>query len=432
MKIRPTTHTHLYLLPFTITLVYTLFPLDAFFFQHDRMSSTAYLTNPVPMIIWGACYILAMILLLKKQQQSINQLYLNRLYVFFLLFIFSSQFWSLHPEKVIINSIHFVGFAFILTSATISFQADPKFVFRILAYLLGIGILVSVISSITFPALGNFRNTGRWAGLVGNPNTFGSYAVLTIWSNLCSWQLHRKKQKCLYEKSIIVIAFYAILGTGSATSLLVGSFIFGSLFVFFGMKIHYRNVLFFGFIISTCMISLLLIIAPEILNLSHLTTMLGKNSSFTGRDVLWDIALHYNELKPWLGWSFDSNLSVLSQGAITKEGIFTFHNGFLNLLIQGGFLGVGFLTVLLFRFFSNSLQLKRWQPDIAHGFIVLVVAILLQSLSESYLVRPRGVVWDFMLFAFFMTECQLAYCHNLEKGTKFAPKNHKEPIPHEH
>lgn len=85
-----------------------------------------------------------------------------------------------------------------------------------------------------------------------------------------------------------------------------------------------------------------------------LSTIITGDSTFTGRQELWDFAVAHIAEKPWTGWGFQSfwGIGPLSPAARMTDSFIGVaphsHNGYLDMLLQGGVVALGlFLAILL-------------------------------------------------------------------------------------
>src|SRR5262249_268098 len=99
--------------------------------------------------------------------------------------------------------------------------------------------------------------------------------------------------------------------------------------------------------------------------------------------------------RPFIGYSFDSLASVL--GGFYK-GVGHLHNGYLDLLVRGGLIGIAIYLIALLRAMFRLLQVTAAAPEGAFWFMFLV-ADLAYELAEASLMRPVHVIWLAFLLA---------------------------------
>lgn len=124
---------------------------------------------------------------------------------------------------------------------------------------------------------------------------------------------------------------------------------------------------------------------------------IGKDPTLTGRTDIWAAVLRQWAKSPHLGYGFAAFWEKTSVPALTiqKETHWTVpsaHNGWLDLLVQVGDVGVGlFAAVLVLATAAGVLRGARL-GDGGFGLLFLVLFAFL-SLSESVIETPDSVAW---------------------------------------
>ncbi len=126
---------------------------------------------------------------------------------------------------------------------------------------------------------------------------------------------------------------------------------------------------------------------------------LGKERTLTGRSLLWDFAQGLIEARPWLGNGFDAfwNLGDGSPGAyvqhLLRQEVKNFHNSYLDITVQLGFVGLALAGLVLLLFAARALALLRADGRALAAlpaFFVIFVAVY--SLSEYALLRQHSLI----------------------------------------
>jgi O-antigen ligase len=126
---------------------------------------------------------------------------------------------------------------------------------------------------------------------------------------------------------------------------------------------------------------------------------LGKERTLTGRSVLWDFAVGLIEARPWLGNGFDAfwNLGGGSAGEyvqhVLRQDIRNFHNSYLDITVQLGFVGLALAGLYLLFFAWRATALLRSDSSACAAlpafFVIFVTAY---SLSEYALLRQHSLI----------------------------------------
>jgi exopolysaccharide production protein ExoQ len=138
----------------------------------------------------------------------------------------------------------------------------------------------------------------------------------------------------------------------------------------------------------TFVVLALLAFVPALLHPDALLSDLGRDSSLTGRLPLWAFAMDKFHEKPLAGWGFDSLMSVLST---SDFGYGQLHNGYLDLLVRGGAIGLLLALVVVLRTLYLAVSQLRHPHRVAPALLTLILAILLHNITESSLFRASSV-----------------------------------------
>ena len=132
---------------------------------------------------------------------------------------------------------------------------------------------------------------------------------------------------------------------------------------------------------------------------------LGKDPTLTGRTDIWAAVLRAAQARPWTGygyaafWDKDSAPAHLVQKQ-THWLVPSAHNGWLDLLVQVGWVGVGLFAAVGLATLAVSLVRAIRERQAALGLLYLLLFGLL-SLSESVIEEPNTLSWA--LFVAVMT-----------------------------
>ena len=123
--------------------------------------------------------------------------------------------------------------------------------------------------------------------------------------------------------------------------------------------------------------------------------LLGKDSTLTGRTVLWDLARRYFAHAPYLGhgfnafWTEDLTSSAAFVNRVMKEDLASFHNGYIEMAIELGIVGAVLQVVLMVWFVQPLHRLLRYGDAAAAAFAaaLLVVVVVASSAEVTLFVR---------------------------------------------
>ena len=145
----------------------------------------------------------------------------------------------------------------------------------------------------------------------------------------------------------------------------------------------------------------------------HLTEKLfdatGKNTNFTGRDVIWSLTLEQWKHKPLLGyglysfWEAEDTLIRQWLGWNPQQA----HNGFLEVGVTMGFVGVALLLGTLLSGVLLILRTRRAGLKTAAFWLTLSwVALVIDSITEADFMIP-GPLWFTYCLVYFVAYAEL-------------------------
>jgi O-antigen ligase len=135
-------------------------------------------------------------------------------------------------------------------------------------------------------------------------------------------------------------------------------------------------------------------------NFELILTALGRDATLTGRTGLWQVLVHKISLRPWLGYGFRS----FWEGGMDGEAVdvwyaeryivYTAHNGFLDMLLEVGVVGLGLFLLTVVRNLQRSLPwLTRTRTAEGLYPFMLLAYWLLYNLTESTTPQIYSISW---------------------------------------
>lgn len=313
----------------------------------------------------------------------------------FLLVPLISIFWSINGSLSFSKTI-----GLILSSLFAIYIASTRSLNQSLVILyksLLICLISSYIFALFFPqyGVGSGIFEGNWQGIYNQKNSLGRIMVLN--SLIAFLFLLENDKKRIFNFIVFILSIVLIILSDSKTSLVV-LIILMSIFPL--LKVFsfrsYLNL----FVATIISLSLFLMAVISISKLDFLFSLLGKDSSLTGRLPLWEISILMIEKRLLTGYGFDvfweSPHSPVSQvfrfvGWVPPHA----HNGFIDLFLDLGLLGFLIFIFIYTKSIKNSLLYrKREGKNIISLFPLLyLIYFLLININESSLVKPYSIFW---------------------------------------
>ncbi|HBE19771.1 MAG TPA: O-antigen ligase family protein [Cyanobacteria bacterium UBA11149] len=282
-------------------------------------------------------------------------------------------------------------------------------------WVLGIGLVLSLVLPLVLSGYGRNRSD-LWIGIYSFKN--GAAAIQTLTALLfLNTALNGKKYRRLAWMlfSLALVLLWLTQGK-TAYLVFVMSLCLFPLYKFAKQKDKLRVVL--------MLIMFVLVGSGLVLFISNLEFIvvdtLGKDMNFNGRIPIWQLMLDKLYERPWLGygcagfWTSDHGLYVINNSwasgkAGTGEGVVRFnaHNGYMDMLLQYGFVG---LSLYLFNILSVLIRLVNLlnSPVITESFWMLqsLMALLLLNFTDNLGMLGQSSLWSFYVSIAFSTAAE--------------------------
>lgn len=349
-------------------------------------------------LIFGFSYLLAGLSFAKNANRLLPIFLKQPLHLLLLGLALSSVFWSDAPGKVLVNLVHLVGALLIGCVSGALLTETPVRFFRALGLLFGITLVVSIALASLLPSYGQMLidERSRWVGVGTHPNQLGVSGTVSVWIALSLYQIRSGFRDTLLAGVLLFLGLIAVIGANSITSLLgVIAILVWSLFmrtaVTGGTALIRMTLVLFA---TTVAIVSLAVAAPELLRLDAVFGVFGRSGNLTGRTDLWALAIEAITQRPLLGWGFDSNVSV-SRAVGLQFG--QFHNGYLDLAVRGGLLGLMLVIGMAVHGLIRGLQVWEKSRYLALTSLSMLLFILVHNVTEASFARPTHQLWLFFV-----------------------------------
>jgi len=351
-------------------------------------------------IIAPCCFIGVLILFSKCRPQlgAISWPRLSLLFAFYL-FVGMSIVWS---QNAMSGFMRYGGFALVSVWCiylVLRYQIEE--ILRILMVTLFCVALLSTFFAIFVPSIGvmsTFLEQGDWSGVYRQKNTFGRQMMLMVMAGLFLLTNYKKDTLSICA---VILGVTLVIMSGSRTA--YGLLILG---LFFMLVIHFiERPMVFSFILISGTggaifgIYQVLIkdIPPIALNVENLA-LLGTTLPMTGRIGVWQYAAEWIEKSPWFGYGYDGFWKVRQKldgmGEATEWMPNDAHNGYVDIVLQLGFIGLVVFILIYFLFFLIALTRSMKKDSLANDrFALFVLSFFFwANLTESYFLKATNIM----------------------------------------
>ncbi|MEL6441276.1 MAG: O-antigen ligase family protein [Cyanobacteria bacterium J06621_8] len=329
-----------------------------------------------------------------------------------------SIFWSSYPDRAMNTAKGMMRVTFF--GVYLSTRYSLKEQLYLLAWVSGIVAILSLAVCLGIPSQGiqasNLGDSVGWRGLLPHKNHFGRLMVFSSGSFLLLSLSSSKGKKFLWVGFGLCLSLLFL--SNSKTALL--AFILTLILLPFWIMLRQKsfNVRMFLIHIATLLIGFIFVgtayYAEPILN------SMGKDLTWNGRVPLWTILLRKIFDKPWIGYGYEGFWSRDQYTDIGREMAYGWggghaHNGFLEIILDLGLIGLIILLLGLLRSYWRAVNYARLTKSIEGLWSLQVLTIIMFvniAISSTFLVPT--FIW--MLYV--SITCTLALQYDRQKRSQ--------------
>lgn len=378
----------------------------------DELTAAVMQGSPIDRIFFIILIFLGLIVLLKRKIDWWDFIQNNKWLVLLFLFMFISIFWSDYPYVSFKRWIRAFG-VIIMSLIVLTSTSPEEQTLAILKRFVFIAIPFSVVLIKYFPQLGvnwgKWNGEPIWAGISTGKNSLGVICMFSGFIIIWTWikKITHKEQTlgkfgALTHILLFIMILWLFKGPGgyiSATSTVVFIVGISTLFLLINRKINAHIVF------TTCLLLIIFGVTfpflwrtfSESAPVTAITSLLGRDPTFTNRgDMIWDQLTPIVASSPFFGKGYGG--FWINYLEFQKHYINEAHNGYLDILLQIGILGLfSFLLVIIT--FQNKMSLLL-DKNIEWGsfLITFLLMSVLHNITESSFLVPTTLLWDFLVF----------------------------------
>lgn len=358
--------------------------------------------DPVNTAVHAALLGFLAVVLVIRRQEMLAALRASWLVLALVALAYLSAFWAPAPDLVLRRSTTLAVTTLFAIYLAVRFEMG-----RLIAMLVGINavavalsfILLAVVPNLAHDANMEYPNALR--GVYSAKNMLGGMCAAGIILAFYAWR--RGYGSRLIAALLIPANLLLLYLSESATALIVT--LAAGYAAMTASAFRRRDG--FGFVVGY----VLLVIGISALGLLAVawTDLLGalhRSATLTGRLPVWRLSIHFIEERPWLGYGFGS---FWRQGGVEAQTFWTklrwpvphAHDAWLEIGLALGGVGMVGITLLWLNALWRAVRLLAAPAarHVAFCFAVLV-AVLVENLTEYEFLRPDSFYWVFFVTAF--------------------------------
>jgi exopolysaccharide production protein ExoQ len=351
--------------------------------------------NSLIRIAYFSIYIITIILLSVRWRKTVQALRQNYWVFSLVLIAIISFFWSFEKSNTLKDSFTIIG------SSLFGLYLGSRYTLRqqleLMSWTFGIIIVLSFVFAIAIPKLGimGASHQGKWRGVFSHKNGLGQSMVYSFLVFMfLNYQNRKHKLTMWIGMSLSMLLLLLSASTSSLFNLFILVCIF---FVTYLVRLPY--LLMFPVVALIATIGEFFYIW-SIDNYGTIFNSVGKDATLTGRTELWQLATEMIWKEPWIGYGFGGfwqGLNGTGSGYILRALSWTPshpHNGYLQLLLDLGILGLSIFFIGLAITLIRSLNYVRSTKEVASLWsIVHIAQLLITSTTESQLFVSNNIGW---------------------------------------
>lgn len=350
--------------------------------------------NSLDRVVYLTLILSGMVILVQRRFQWGRFVAQNIPLCAFLFYALVSVVWSDYPDIALKRWIRDLGNY--LSIMLILSEVNPIEAFRTalrrVNYLL---IPLSIVLVKYFPAIGKqfepWSGLGHYVGATTSKNMLGAACLISglffFWDTLLRWpeRRDRKTRKVLYiNGAFLLMTLWLLQKAHSATSSLC--LILGCLIIIAAQTpLARRTPLLLQSIIPTAIVFYFLLSYGFGIDLNSVVAgSVGRDASFTGRTNIWSAVLS-THTNPLFGTGYESFwLGPRLQEVWRLAGQYNeAHDGYLELYLNLGFIGLGFLGILLLASYRTICKRMATIPPFGALGLALWAVLLLYNVTEA-------------------------------------------------
>jgi O-antigen ligase len=317
-----------------------------------------------------------------------------------------SCFWSTYPQDSLVRVLKDFGATIIVISVILS---DKKPLEALRAVYVRCACVAIPLSAylVRFSPLGKqYARNGdvTYIGAAVQKNSFGEmlliFMIFLVWDHLEARSMAGAKR--LWSKMrwdclvLLLMGAWLLYLSGSQTSIV--SLLIALALVLRTGWLASRHVSRLVFIVALSLPILLLCTQEFGSVFNPLLAMLGRDATFTGRTDIWH-HITFSTVNPLIGagyWNFWGGPGGRAISAAMKTGIPNAHDGYLDIFLDGGLIGLFLLSYVLVtsgRRLIRNLSVHRFYRL---SFAFLIIAIV-HNLTESSFARLSALWFTTLL-----------------------------------
>jgi exopolysaccharide production protein ExoQ len=343
-------------------------------------------------IAFGLLYLILLgFLILRFRTPAMEAIKRDKWTAILCLWAIASALWSADAGESFRRALGLVGTS--MAGLYIGLRFDPKQQLQTIASVIGLGAVASLLVCLFFPGIG-VTSDGCWDGVYLIKNTMGRMMAMGA---LCFILLAlSERRRRIVRLGYFLLCCGLLILSRSATAVVVTVLIIAILPLRKLLYLRTRHLL-----AATALLIPFLAAAViwSVESFDEIVLALGRTASLSGRIPLWQLVWDEITHKPLLGYGFTAFWNSwegqrVSDTVAWDVAVPHAHNGFLEIWLGLGIIGLVMLLINLVRNFGMAVRSARTHPGAESSWpLLLLVFTVLYNLTENSLLGVNSMPW---------------------------------------
>jgi exopolysaccharide production protein ExoQ len=337
---------------------------------------------------WSLIYIIVLVRASSIRREILRAVKANKALIFLVLFAVLSTGWSADAGLTIRRSLAVVATTLFGIDFAVRYSVREQV--RLFGIALGIAVAISVLVELFFHGLVPTVDTAyadAWNGVFVQKNDFARIIVLA------GILILMRAKNVVVATAAVAVSVGLIFLCHSRTALVVFAAMLVLLRVF-RLRRRGSRALIAG-IAGVLIVSAIL---SAVVDMDSMAGLLGRDATLTGRTNIWAMALESVAERPVLGYGYSAFWNVAPEAdrisTILHWKVPHAHNGFIDLTLQLGFVGLALFMVVYFIAARRAMVFAYSEPGKEAMWPLAYLAfIVLYQVTESTIFVGNTILW---------------------------------------
>ena len=268
---------------------------------------------------------------------------------------------------------------------------------QLLVWALGIGAVITVMYTLAFRGTGleSGTHSGAWRGTLLHKNLLARLMLISGLASLLVALNTRRWRNRYLVWGICGLSVALIVLSTSKTALVV----FATLIILlpFYNALRWSEGLAIPFFITLIMLGGA-VATVVVSGWDSLLVSLGKDPTLSGRTDIWEVVIEDIWKRPWFGYGYQGFWQEKGDAELVwrviRYKVFHAHNGFLNIAVELGLVGVFFFAVSVIFTYIRAIKWARLGKTSEYLWpISYITFLLMYNYTETTNIAQHSIFW---------------------------------------